>query len=180
MSDIVLRTATPGDAAGIAAVRVDSWRATYRGIIPDAYLDAMKVEDSTALWSKVLSADTQKTSVFVAERGGDIIGFAAGKMMDVEKFGFDAELAAIYMRPEAQRNGIGRRLVGLVADAHQEQGAQGLLVWVLANNKVARQFYDRLGAELLIEQPFTWDELELIEAGYGWRDLDALRAACGK
>jgi hypothetical protein len=51
---------------------------------------------------------------------------------------------------------------------------------VLANNQIARQFYDRLGAELLVEQPFTWDELGLVEAGYGWRDLDALRAACGK
>lgn len=180
MSEIVLRAATEADAAGIAAVRVDSWRATYRGIIPDAYLDAMKVEDSTALWSKVLSADTLKTSVFVAERGGDIVGFAAGKMLDDEKFGFDTELAAIYMRADAQRAGTGRRLVGMVVDAHRRQGAHGLLVWVLANNRPARQFYDRLGAELLIEQPFMWDELELVEAGYGWRDLDALCAICCK
>jgi ribosomal protein S18 acetylase RimI-like enzyme len=180
VSEATLRAATAADAAGIALVRVESWRATYRGIIPDAYLDGMKIEDSAALWSKVLSADTTRTSVFVAERDGEIIGFAAGKSLDEEKFGLDTELAAIYMRSDVQRLGIGRRLVGMVADAHQAQGARGLLVWVLANNRPARQFYEELGAGLLIEQPFTWDELDLVEAGYGWQDLDALRAACGK
>jgi hypothetical protein len=34
-----------------------------------------------------------------------------------------------------------------------------------------------MGAELLIEQPFTWDGMELVEAGYGWRNLDSLVAA---
>jgi hypothetical protein len=41
----------------------------------------------------------------------------------------------------------------------------------------ARAFYEKLGAELLIEQPFTWDGMELVEVGYGWRNLDSLVAA---
>jgi hypothetical protein len=35
-----------------------------------------------------------------------------------------------------------------------------------------------LGGELLVEQPFQWDGLDLVEAGYGWRDLPALAEAC--
>jgi hypothetical protein len=35
-----------------------------------------------------------------------------------------------------------------------------------------------LGAELLVEQAFQWDGMDLKEAGYGWRDLTALAAAC--
>ena len=46
-----------------------------------------------------------------------------------------------------------------------------------AGNKSARAFYEPLGATLLIEQPFQWDGMDLVEAGYGWRDLDALTAA---
>lgn len=125
-----------------------------------------------------MSADTGKTTVFVAERNGDVIGFSAGHMLEEPKFGIDAELSAIYLRNDAQRIGIGRRLVRMVADAHQAMGATGLLVWVLAENKAARAFYEQLGAELLIEQSFTWDALDLVEAGYGWRDLDALVIAC--
>ena len=32
--------------------------------------------------------------------------------------------------------------------------------------------------ELLVEQPFEWDGVDLVEVGYGWRDPDALLAAC--
>jgi hypothetical protein len=46
-----------------------------------------------------------------------------------------------------------------------------MLVWVLAQNNIAREFYAKLGAELLTEQAFSWDELDLQEAGYGWRTI---------
>ena len=36
-----------------------------------------------------------------------------------------------------------------------------------------------LGAQLLIEQPFTWDGMDLVEAGYGFADLPALIEAVG-
>jgi GNAT superfamily N-acetyltransferase len=174
-----LRPALPDDAAAIAQVRVESWRTTYRGIIPDAYLDGMTVEDSTALWHRVLSAAPNATNTFVAEIDGAVAGFSSGLMRNEPKYGLDAELSAVYVTPAHQRLGIGRQLVGAVAGAQQALGATGLVVWVLAANRRARTFYEHLGAELLIEQPFQWDGMDLVEAGYGWRDLDALVAACG-
>jgi GNAT superfamily N-acetyltransferase len=169
-----IRLATPDDASAIAQVRVMSWRTTYRGMIPAAYLDGMKVEDSTALWTRVLSAAPNRTNTFVAESDGQVVGFASGLMLPEPKLGFDAELSAVYLEREYQRQGIGQRLVARVAAAQQAYGASGLIVWVIAGNKHARTFYERLGAELLVEQPFNWDGMDLVEAGYGWRDLDAL------
>ena len=95
-------------------------------------------------------------------------------MLAEPKHGFDAELTAIYLRRDRQRAGIGRRLVAAVAGAQRGHGATGLLTWVIAANRGARAFYERLGAELVVEQPFQWDGLDLVEAGYGWRDLEAL------
>lgn len=172
-----IRLATPDDATAIAQVRVMSWRTTYRGMIPAAYLDAMKVEDSAALWQRVLTAAPNTTNTFVAEAEGRVVGFASGLMLPEPKLGFDAELSAVYLEPEWHRHGIGARLVGNVARAQHAHGATGLLVWVIAGNKNARAFYEALGAELLVEQPFTWDGMDLVEAGYGWRDLNALMGA---
>jgi GNAT superfamily N-acetyltransferase len=146
-------------------------------MIPDAYLAAMSVADSTALWLRVLTAVSSKANVFVAANGQDIVGFAAGNLLPEPKHGLDAELTAIYLRRDSQRAGIGRRLVAAVVTAERAQGATGLLTWVIAANKGARAFYERLGAELLVEQPFQWDGMDLVEVGYGWRDLDALAAA---
>jgi GNAT superfamily N-acetyltransferase len=178
MTGIAVRCATPGDAPAIARVRVDSWRTTYRGMIPDAYLDAMQVEASTALWDRVLTAGPNTTCVFVAEHGANIVGFGAGNRLHETKHGFDAELAAVYLRHEFQRAGLGRRLVGAVTEAQRGHGANGLMTWVIAGNRPARAFYEYLGGELVVEQPFQWDGMDLMEAGYGWRDLPALVAAC--
>ncbi len=175
--NIAIRAATPADALAIAQVRVDAWRTTYKGMIPGAYLAAMKVEDSAALWEKVLTAGPNSASVFVAANSDGVVGFAAGNMLSERKHGLDAELSAVYLIRDAQRAGIGRRLVGTVAAAQRAHGATGLIAWVIAGNKAARAFYEMLGGELLIEQPFTWDGMDMVEAGYGWRDLDALVAA---
>ena len=180
MNEVTIRPAVPTDALAIATVRVDAWRTTYRGMIPDAYLAAMKVEESKALWERVLTAAPNTTNTFVAEVAGRIVGFASGMMLAEPKHGLDAELTAVYLAADAQRAGIGRRLVAAVAAAQRAHGAQGLIAWVIAANKAARAFYERLGAEILVEQAFTWDGMDLVEAGYGWRDLPALAAAGGK
>ena len=177
--DATIRLACAADAPAIAEVRVNAWRTTYRGMIPDAYLDAMKVEDSAVLWAKVLAAAPNTTSTFVAEIDGRVVGFASGIMKPEAKQGFDAELTGIYVVREAQGAGIGKRLVAAVAAAQRSHGATGMIVWVIAGNKIARAFYQRLGGELILEQPFTWDGMDLVEAGYGFRDLAALVAAGG-
>ena len=148
--------------------------------MPGAYLAAMSVDDSAAQWHRILSAGPNTASVFVADVGVGVGGFACGNMLAERKHGFDAELTAIYLRRDCQRAGIGCRLVAAVADAQRGHGASGLLTWVIAGNRGARAFYERLGAELVVEQPFQWDGLDLIEVGYGWRDLDALAAACAR
>ena len=49
MTEITFRRATANDAEAIAALRVDSWRTTYRGVMPDTYLDSMRAEESLSL-----------------------------------------------------------------------------------------------------------------------------------
>ena len=178
MTEITFRVATAADAAAIAAVRVDSWRATYRGVIPDDYLDDMRADESAEMWEQVLEANRPDIGVYVAEAGAEVVGFAAGMLLQPEKLDCNAELTAIYVKPIAQRGGVGRRLLALVAHRLQQVGAVSLLAWVIADNQVARTFYEELGAELLVEQPFTWDTLELTETGYAWHDLHALQEAC--
>ncbi len=180
IKEISLRRATVEDAAAIAAVRVESWQATYRGMIPDTYLDDMRIEDSALQWRQILQAMTaaaDRICVYVAESEGQVIGFASGMMLPEPKLGMQAELTAIYLRPAWQRSGIGRRMLQKVARTLEAQGAESLLVWVISGNAIARNFYEELGAVLLIEQAFSWDGIDLMEAGYGWRDLSVLMAS---
>ena len=176
---VTIRRAARDDAEAIARVRIDGWRRSYQGLVPKGYLDAMNVGASLPLWQRVLEAPGDIASVYVAQRDDEVVGFAAGNRLEEPKHGFDAELTAIYLAADVQRRGLGRRLVGTIAAERATHGASGMIVWVLAGNKAARAFYEALGAELVVEQPFEWDGMPLVETGYGWRDLGSLVAAAG-
>ncbi|MBS0319674.1 MAG: GNAT family N-acetyltransferase [Proteobacteria bacterium] len=176
MTPVTVRAATVDDAVAIARVRVESWRATYRGMIPQAYLDGMTVEASATLWGKILATADARTHTFVAEDAEGVFGFSSGLVLAEPKQGFGSELAAVYLKPTYQRNGIGTRLVAAVAAALAKHGATDMITWVIAGNTAARRFYDALDAELVVEQPFEWDGMDLEEAGYGWRDIAPLAA----
>src|SRR4051812_7403800 len=97
MPSTSIRPASPDDAPGIARLRVDSWRATHRGMIPDAYLDGMSVDESAAQWHRVLAAGPNRTNTFVAETDRALSGFSSGLMLPEPKLDFDAELTGIYV-----------------------------------------------------------------------------------
>lgn len=180
IKEISLRRATVADAEAIAAVRVEGWQTTYRGMIPDDYLDQLTVDENLLYWRRILEAlpaADDKACVYVAESEGHVIGFVSMTVLPEPKLGYRAELGALYIRPAWQRAGIGRRMLHKVARTLQNQGIDNLLVWVLSGNQLARNFYEELGAELLTEQEFSWDDMELKEVGYGWSKLQVLLAA---
>lgn len=43
-----IRRATETDAAAIARVQVDSWRSTYKGIVPEQHLISLSYKERTA------------------------------------------------------------------------------------------------------------------------------------
>jgi hypothetical protein len=64
------------EAHAIATVHVRSWRAAYRGLLPDDVLAGLSVPDREQLWSDRLTARPPYTRTVVAVLAGAIVGFA--------------------------------------------------------------------------------------------------------
>lgn len=64
---LTIRPAEIGDAAAIARVHVDTWRTTYGGIIPQAYLDTMTVQNRTFVWVRLLERKEPAFTTLVSE-----------------------------------------------------------------------------------------------------------------
>jgi ribosomal protein S18 acetylase RimI-like enzyme len=139
----VVRPATSEDARAIAEVRVETWRATYAGIVPQAVLDRMDVDRTTERVCGVLASDSH---VHVVERpGGGVLGYAfTSPARDDDAAGL-GEIEAIYVRPDAQRRGLGSALLAAAAADLRDRGFEGLVLWVLTDNAPARAFYERVG-----------------------------------
>jgi ribosomal protein S18 acetylase RimI-like enzyme len=169
---ILIRPAQVTDAPGIARVRVISWRAAYRGIVAQAILDGLSVEETSALIETSIRRNAPGSCRLVArEPSGQIVGFALGGPERTRDPEFDGELYAIYLLPEFMRMGIGRRLLLAMAEGLHRRGMHAMLIWVLAQNP-ARRFYEALGGVYLREQPVAIGPQTLPEVAYGWPDLE--------
>ena len=170
----LIRRARLADAPAIGKVNVESWRATYPGLVPDSYLLAMSEPASAERWRARLAAPAEAGGVWVAlERQLGLVGFASGGPQRTAIAGHGGELYTLYLLDIAQGRGLGRRLMAAVAADLLANGVEGMVTWVLRDNP-ARWFYERLGGRRLGEQSICLGRSLLPEIAYGWRDLGEL------
>lgn len=170
----VIRDARPSDAAGIAKVHVASWRCTYPGLVPDAYLVNLSEAAAAMRWHNAVRAHGPGQGALVAVDGaGTVIGFATYGGCRIPVEGYEGEFYALYLLDDAQGQGLGRRLISTMAERLQKGGKRTAVVWCLRNNP-ARWFYERLGGVRVAERPIRFAGAELVEIAYGWHDLAPL------
>ena len=162
------------DAEAIERVRVETWRATYRGLLPDVVIDGLRVNVEARRGR--LAARPPHQFCFVAEDAGLVAGYVLGgpeRSADPE---YRGEVYAIYVLPAHQGKGLGRALIRESARELASAGSTSLLIWVLRENAIGRAFYERLGGRAVRERPLQ--ELSgaehHVETGYGWRDTASL------
>ena len=164
---ISIRAAAFEDAGAIAHVHVESWRTTYAGIVPDAYLAGLDETLRAQLWREWLSGETL---VFVAEWDGSVVGFAHGGKNREPVEACDAELYALYLLKDAQKRGIGTALLRAIAASLVERNFKSMSVWVLEQNR-SRSFYEKTGARLATSSVIDVGGVKLMEVAYAWADL---------
>src|SRR3989442_10909341 len=109
---VVLRRATLVDSPAVARVQVQSWRESFAGIVPQAFLDEMSVENRAQAFRTRFGADSYRMLIAETPAHG-VIGFADfGKARETDR-PYQAELYAIYLLREFQREGVGTRLFAL-------------------------------------------------------------------
>ena len=166
-----IRKAAPADAKGIARVHVDSWKTTYKNIVPAEYLMNLTYEQRERMWEQ----NSFEGNVFVAENeAGEIVGFSTGgKERTGDYAGYAGELYAIYILDEYQGTGLGKQLVKRVAELLREQAINGMLVLVLEDN-LACGFYEAQGAKKIGMAEIEIAGKKLSEAVYGWDDIGSI------
>jgi GNAT superfamily N-acetyltransferase len=170
-SPVEIRLATVEDAWAIAEAHVASWRATYPGIVPQHYIDSLKVEEFADRWWTRIVARSEMV-IYVADCTGVICGFASGGPARAEIVDFSGELYAIYLSPGAHSKGIGARLFWTVAEHLHCAGHRSMYVWVLEENP-SRGFYEHMGGSRLSSAEIEIGGKPLTEVSYGWPDIAA-------
>lgn len=164
-----IRNATIDDAQGIAKVHVDSWRTTYKYIIPQSFLNDLSYEQRTQLWENNIADETN--TIFVAENEDKIIGFVTGGTRNTNKEAGASDLTSIYLLEEWQGYGVGKILLEKIMTSFLEKGYEKIYVDVLAANKT-RQFYIYYGAEYVKTVQLNIAGVTLDEEIYVWNSVE--------
>ena len=166
-----VRVAGSEDAKGIAKVHVDSWKSTYKKLIPNEYLEQLSYEQREKLWL----ANMLENEVFVAENDQkEIVGFSTGGKERSGKYtGYEGELYAIYILKECQGIGLGRQLIQPIIQQFMQEDLTGMIVQVLEGNK-ATKFYEVLGAEIIGVIEIQIGGRKMNELVYGWKNIEEI------
>jgi ribosomal protein S18 acetylase RimI-like enzyme len=173
---MAVRRATVDDAEAIERIRVETWRATYRGLLPDGLID--QLQPNVERRRERLRSRSPSELNLVAVEGSDVVGYAFAGPERSHDSDYKGEVYAIYVLPDAQGRGHGRALIRECARELTGRGMTSLLIWVLRENQIGRGFYDSLGGMPVREKPL--DEFpgaeNYVEIGYGWKDTRPLFA----
>jgi ribosomal protein S18 acetylase RimI-like enzyme len=163
---IEVRRAKPSDAPAIASAHDDAWRNAYQGIIPGPELDKLINRRGTDWWD---SAIRKGSRIAVVVFGDHIAGYANYGRNRARSLYYDGELYELYLRPEFQGLGFGRKLFSAARRDLAQSGLQSLVVWALSDNSSAVEFYQKLGGRAVARSSERFGDKVLDKVAYGWQ-----------
>src|SRR5258708_32646876 len=139
MDEITIRTARPGDARRIARLDVETWRAAYAGILATPFLVGLSAQRRELGWATVIEREPRDVRVAI-DNDGNILGFGScGRCRDSK---FAGEVYTLYVAPDWQNQGIGRKLLLALFERLVAQGCGSANLRVLRDHP-RRCFFPR-------------------------------------
>ena len=154
---IEVREAGIDDADGIATAHIDAWRAGFRGVVPDEYLDSEEFATSRRVrWEAWTWQSVPESHLFVVAHHERVVGFgqvgpegadSAGSGVAASAPGSTGrgEIYGFYLHPSAWGSGGAGALMSRCEEFLRDEGYLSAVLWVLRDNPRARAFYEKAG-----------------------------------
>jgi ribosomal protein S18 acetylase RimI-like enzyme len=178
-----IRDAVVEDAPAMGHVMVRAWLSAHRGQMPDAAwqkrVDEWTPDVSARAWARLLTeqadGDHARVVLLVAVADtDDLVALVLGSEAEDDSSGSTAEIDAVYVAPDRQGQGIGRRLLQEAASELANLGFSTLRIGVLTANLDARRFYEAMGGREIGQRTFDEEGVPLPGTIYAWPDIAVL------
>jgi ribosomal protein S18 acetylase RimI-like enzyme len=162
---IEIRRARLADAKAIADTHDEAWRTAYQGIIPGVELQRLISRRGTGWWE---GAIRNRSRISLLAFGDTIAGYANYGRNRARSLKFEGEIYELYLRPEFQRLGFGRRLFNAARRDLAHSGMKNLVVWALGDNEPAVGFYRALDGKVVARSSERFGDKTLDKVAYAW------------
>jgi ribosomal protein S18 acetylase RimI-like enzyme len=160
-----IRRARSSDAVPLADTHDLAWRAAYQGIIPGPELDKLINRRGAEWWDGAIRKGSR---ISILQFGDTLAGYANYGRNRARSLAYDGEIFELYLRPEFQGLGFGRRLFSWVRRDLAQSGIKTMVVWALSDNMPAVGFYRTLGGRPVARSGEKFGSKMLDKIAYAW------------
>ena len=140
----------PEDARILKNIHVSAYQTSYRGYLPDEYLDSLVVnEDVVDRTAKYIEAN----ECYLIEVDNEKVAFVYLAYTEDRRDTF--EIQAIYVHPECQKKGVGCFFVNELARMKKEEGFQKVIAWTMKEGP-SIGFYEKMGFKQIAGEEKFW------------------------
>src|ERR1700680_3265173 len=164
---IEIRRAKASDAPAVASAHDEAWRMAYQGIIPGTELDRLINRRGPAWWE---SAIRKGSRIALLQFGDKVAGYANYGRNRAGSLHYDGEIYELYLRPEYQGLGFGRRLFTAARRDLAQSGLKSMVIWALSDNDPAVGFYRALGGRGAARSSEKFGAKSLDKVAFGWQN----------
>jgi len=133
------------DLPGIARVLVKSWQAAYRGIVEDAFLDALSEQAHEDRMRAQWDAGMRWPALVMTDEGIAVGVCSYGRTRDGETPCEWGEIGTCYLLPEYWGRGLGAMMLEHAERRLRDMSCPRIVIWVFEDNLRARRAYERAG-----------------------------------
>ena len=141
--NVSVRSAVAEDAAAISEIYALSWKTAYRGIVPQPYLNELKLDFWQSKFQNWINNNEMEADLLCAD--STPVGCVAYRKARDSKYADWGEIVSIYIHPDYFRKGYGKTLMDTALKNLNASGYQDCYLWVLDENTNAQQFYKKNG-----------------------------------
>ncbi len=163
---IEIRRAKASDATAVAETHDEAWRNAYQGIIPGAELEKLIARRGPDWWD---SAIRKGSRIALMQFGDNIAGYANYGRNRARSLYYEGEIYEIYLKPEFQGLGFGRRLFSAARKDLAQSGLKSLVIWALSDNEPAVEFYRALGGRAVARSSERFGSKVLDKVAFAWQ-----------
>ncbi len=164
--NIQIRRRKKEDCQAISHIVTEAWNETYRGIVPDDFLDHLTQNEEERTLHSIENFNEKENHCFVLEIDSEIGGFVrVGLCEERDSCG---EIHAIYLLKKYQGQGYGRKLLEAGIQELKEMGCTQMIIGCLEKNP-SNQFYEHMGGKKIATRIF--ERLQLPENVYYFNQI---------
>ncbi len=161
--DYIVRKKERKDCQEVAHVVTVAWNETYRGIVPDEFLDNLYKNEEERGKNSFDKFDENENHQYVLEVANKIVGFVNVGSTDENNFTNCGEIHAVYIINGYKGYGFGKKLIETGINELKNMGYDKMVIGCLDGNK-SNEFYKHIGGKFIKTRIF--EKLQLPENVY--------------